>query len=65
MSSGLSTEAGAVRKMLEDELQPGWVTEEGVRHTDGQPLAGEAFFRMMLESIRDYATFALDARGRS
>ncbi len=45
--------------MLEDEFQPRRVTaEEG-----GQPLAGEAFFHMMVEAIRDYAIFALDTRG--
>lgn len=44
--------------MLEDEHQPEQVmTDGGV-----QPLAGEAFFRTMVEGIRDYAIFALDAR---
>ncbi len=45
--------------MLEDELQPEQVTTEAV----GPPLAGEAFFRTMVEGIHDYAIFALDARG--
>ncbi len=49
--------------MLEDELQPEPLTQEDVWQADGLPLLGEAFFRLMVEAIRDYAIFALDARG--
>ena len=49
--------------MLEDELQPERVTREGAWQADGRTLPGEAFFRTMVEGIRDYAIFALDARG--
>jgi PAS domain S-box-containing protein len=49
--------------MLEDELRPERVTQESVWRADGQTIPGEAFFRTMVEGIRDYAIFALDARG--
>src|SRR3712207_2078673 len=49
--------------MLEDELQSERAGREGLSGVGRQPLSDEAFLRTMVDAIRDYAIFALDARG--
>lgn len=50
--------------MSENELQQQRVSEEPAGQTNRQPPANEELFRLMVESVKDYAIFATDAEDR-